>query len=177
MSRLTKNPITIPEKTEVAVEAGVMRVKGPLGTLEKAIRPDVSLEVKDGTILVAPRKKTRFAEALSGTYAAHMSNMIKGVNTAFEKKLVVEGVGYRMEVKGNSVVLNVGYSHPVELAIPDGIEATAEKNVLTLKSIDKDALGQFAANVRAVRKPEPYKGKGIRYEDEVVRRKQGKKTA
>ena len=177
MSRLIKQPITIPAKTEVALEAGTVRVKGPLGEIKRNVRPDVSLEVKDGAIVVAPKKTTRFARALSGTYAAHLKNMIEGVNKAFEKKLVVEGVGYRMEVKGKSVVLNVGFSHPVEVAIPDGIEATAEKNVLTLKSIDNEALGQFAANIRSTKKPEPYKGKGIRYEDEVIRRKQGKKTA
>lgn len=177
MSRLIKQPITIPAKTEVAVEQGLVRVKGPLGTIERKVRSDVSLEMKDGAIVVAPKKTTRFARALSGTYAAHVKNMLEGVNKAFEKKLVVEGVGYRMEVKGTSVVLNVGFSHPVELTIPEGITAEAEKNVLTLKGIDLELLGQFAANVRAVRKPEPYKGKGIRYEDEVIRRKQGKKTA
>jgi len=176
MSRLGKQPITIPEKTEVAIANGKLSVKGPLGQLERDIRSDVSMEVKDGAVVVRPAKKTRLATALWGTYSSHVNNMIKGVNEAFEKKLIVEGVGYKIDVQGNKVVLNVGYSHTVEMIAPEGIELAVEKNVLTIKGINKDVVGEFAANVRAVRKPEPYKGKGIRYSDEVVRRKQGKKA-
>lgn len=176
MSRQAKQPIAIPDKTEVSVVDSVMRVKGPLGEISRPIRADVSVEVKDGAVLVSPRKPTRFAKALWGTYASHVRNMMQGVNTAFEKQLVVEGVGYRVEVQGNKVVFNVGYSHPVELVIPEGIEVTVEKNVLTVKGINKEVVGEFAANIRAVRKPEPYKGKGIRYSDEVIRRKQGKRA-
>lgn len=176
MSRLGKQPITIPEKTEVTVSDGKISVKGPLGMLERNIRNDVKVEVKDKEVHIAPAKKTRFASALWGTYAAHVNNMIHGVNEAFEKKLVVEGVGYKVDVQGNKVVLNVGYSHPVEMTAPEGVEVGTEKNTLSIKGINKDVVGEFAANVRAVRKPEPYKGKGIRYEDEVIRRKQGKKA-
>lgn len=176
MSRLGKQPITIPAKTEVTVSEGKVSVKGPLGVLEREVRNDIKIEVKDGAVIVTPQKKTRFANALWGTYAAHVNNMVKGVNEAFQKKLVVEGVGYKVAVQGNKVVLNVGYSHPVEMIAPEGIELAVEKNVLSIKGINKDVVGEFAANVRAVRKPEPYKGKGIRYEDEVVRRKQGKKA-
>ena len=176
MSRLGKQPITIPAKTEVAIEGGKLSVKGPLGQLEREVRNDVSMEVKDGAVVVKPARKTRFANALWGTYAAHLNNMIKGVNTAFEKKLIIEGVGYKVDVQGNKVVLNVGYSHTVEMVAPEGIELKVEKNTLTIKGINKDVVGEFAANVRQVRKPEPYKGKGIRYSDEVVRRKQGKKA-
>lgn len=187
MSRLGKQPIAIPEKTEVTVSGNKVSVKGPLGVLERDMRSDVSVKVEDGNVVVAPAKNSRFAKALWGTYAAHVNNMVKGVNQAFEKKLIVEGVGYRCEVQparnadgaaggGNKVVLNVGYSHPVELVAPEGIELAAEKNTLTIKGINKDVVGQFAAEVRKVRKPEPYKGKGIRYDGEHIRRKQGKKA-
>lgn len=176
MSRLGRQPIIIPEKTEVAIANGKLSVKGPLGQIEREVRNDVSMEVKDGAVVVKPAKNTRFANALWGTYASHINNMIKGVNEAFEKKLIVEGIGYKVDVQGNKVVLNVGYSHSVEMVVPEGIEVTTEKNVITIKGINKDVVGEFAANIRAVRKPEPYKGKGIRYSDEVIRRKQGKKA-
>ncbi len=176
MSRLGKQPITIPEKTEVTVTADTLSVKGPLGALERPLRSEVKIEVKDGEVVITPTRKSKFARSLWGTYAAHVSNMVKGVNTPFEKKLIVEGVGYRAEAQGNKIVLNVGYSHPVELVAPEGVEVSVEKNVIGVKGINKDHVGEFAANIRAVRKPEPYKGKGIRYEDEVIRRKQGKKA-
>lgn len=176
MSRIGKQPITIPEKTEVTITDGSVSVKGPLGTITRSFRDDVSIETKDNAVVVTPAKKTRLAKALWGTYASHMNNMISGVNTAFEKKLIVEGVGYRSEVQGKNVVLNVGFSHPVSLEIPEGVEVTAEKNLITVKGIDKDVVGEFTAKIRATKKPEPYKGKGIRYEDEIVRRKQGKKA-
>ena len=176
MSRLGKQPITIPEKTEVTVSADSVSVKGPLGVLERPLRPEVKVEVRDGEVVTTPMKKSKFAQALWGTYSAHLNNMVKGVNTPFEKKLIVEGVGYKADAQGNKIVLNVGYSHPVELVAPEGVEVASEKNNITVKGINKDLVGEFAANIRAVRKPEPYKGKGIRYEDEVVRRKQGKKA-
>jgi large subunit ribosomal protein L6 len=176
MSRLGKIPITIPEKTEVNISEGKVSVKGPLGQIERDIRSDVKIEIDGNEIKVAPANKTRFAAALWGTYAAHLRNMVNGVNEAFEKKLIVEGVGYKVDVQGNKVVLNVGYSHPVEMIAPEGIEVIAEKNNLTIKGVNKEVVGEFAANIRDVRKPEPYKGKGIRYHDEVVRRKQGKKA-
>ena len=176
MSRIGKQTITIPEKTEVKFTEGILTVKGPLGELSKKVRSEVSIDVKDGVVVVNPVKQTRFAKALWGTYASHVSNMVKGVNEAFEKKLVVEGVGYRVAVEGKNIILNVGYSHPVSLELPEGIEATVEKNKIKLKGINKETVGEFAANIRAVRKPEPYKGKGIRYEDEVIRRKQGKRA-
>lgn len=176
MSRLGKQPINIPEKTEVTVSDGTVSVKGPLGVISRNIRPDVSIKIEEGNVIIAPVKNSRLAKALWGTYAAHVSNMLKGVNVAFEKKLIIEGVGYRCEVQGNKVILNVGYSHSVELVAPEGIELVVEKNILSIKGINKDVVGQFAAEVRQVRKPEPYKGKGIRYSDEVVRRKQGKKA-
>ena len=176
MSRLGKQPIAIPEKTDVTVTADSVSVKGPLGVLERPLRSEVKVEVKDGEVVVTPTKNSKLARALWGTYSAHINNMVRGVNEPFEKKLVVEGVGYRAEAQGNKIVLSVGYSHPVELAAPEGVEIIVEKNNITVKGINKDDVGEFAANIRATRKPEPYKGKGIRYEDEVVRRKQGKKA-
>lgn len=176
MSRIGKQPIAIPEKTEVEIKDGLVNVKGPLGELNRKVLNDVSIDVKEGNVVLLPKKPTRFAKALWGTYASHISNMIQGVNTHFEKKLVVEGVGYKVETTGKEIILNVGFSHPVKLTIPENIEVIVEKNTITIKGINKEVVGEFSANIRAIKKPEPYKGKGIRYEDEVVRRKQGKKV-
>lgn len=176
MSRIGKQPIVIPEKTEVEIKDGIVRVKGPLGELNRKVLNDVSIDVKDGNVFLSPKKTTRFANALWGTYASHISNMIDGVNTHFEKKLVVEGIGYKVETTEKEITLNVGFSHPIKFTIPDGIEVTVEKNVITIKGINKEEVGEFTAKIRAVKKPEPYKGKGIRYENEIVRRKQGKKV-
>lgn len=176
MSRLGKIPVTIPSGVTVTVENGLVTVAGPKGTLTRAIKPDVTVAVEEGSVVLTPGK-TVLATALWGTYAAHVRNMIKGVTEGFTKILDIEGVGYRAEVKGTTIVLNVGFSHPVTLDIPQGIVAVVEKTSITLSSIDKDLLGQFAANVRKVKKPEPYKGKGIRYRGEFIIRKQGKKAA
>lgn len=176
MSRLAKKPIAIPEKTEVSFVDGLLSVKGPLGNLEKKFRDDVKVEIKDGEVLVSPARNSILSKALVGTYASHIINMIEGVNKEYEKKLVVEGVGFRVEVKGNSLEMALGFSHPVKVDIPEGLKVTAEKNEITISGIDKEQVGEFTASVRALKKPEPYKGKGIRYIDEVVRRKQGKKA-
>ncbi len=175
MSRLGKIPVTIPAGVTVTLADGVLTVTGPKGTLTRDVRDDVSFTIADGQITLAPGKTTH-APALWGTYAAHVRNMITGVTTGFTRILDIEGVGYRAEVKGTDLVLSMGYSHPVILAIPVGITALVEKLAITLSGSDKDALGQFAANVRKVRKPEPYKGKGIRYRGEFIIRKQGKKA-
>ncbi|MFN3188056.1 MAG: 50S ribosomal protein L6 [Candidatus Paceibacteria bacterium] len=175
MSRLGKIPVTIPAGVEVALAEGVLTVKGPKGTLIRDVRPDVEITIEGGEVKLAPGT-TDLAKALWGTYAAHVRNMVKGVTEGFTRILDIEGVGYRAEVKGNDLVLSVGYSHPVPIAIPEGITAVVEKSAITLTGSDKDNLGQFAANVRKVRKPEPYKGKGIRYRDEFIIRKQGKKA-
>lgn len=175
MSRLGKIPVTIPSSVTITHADGVLTIQGPKGTLSRAIRPDVAVTIDGNTLTLEPQK-TADAPALWGTYAAHVRNMINGVTEGFTKILEIEGVGYRAEVKGNDLVLSVGYSHPVPLAIPDGITAVVEKSVITLNGYDKEAVGQFAANVRKVRKPEPYKGKGIRYRGEFIIRKQGKKA-
>lgn len=175
MSRLGKIPVAIPAGVEITLADGVLTVKGPKGTLTRDVRNDVNIVIEDGHVTLTPGK-TVLAKALWGTYAAHVRNMVTGVTTGFTRVLEIEGVGYRAEVKGNTLVLSVGYSHPVPLEIPEGISALVEKSVVTLTGSDKDALGQFAANVRKVRKPEPYKGKGIRYRGEFIIRKQGKKA-
>ncbi|PIR82804.1 50S ribosomal protein L6 [Candidatus Kaiserbacteria bacterium CG10_big_fil_rev_8_21_14_0_10_59_10] len=176
MSRTGKLPIAIPAGTEVSVAEGEVLVKGKGGALSRALHPAVSVEVAGSEIIVKPAAKTRLAQALWGTYAAHIRNMVSGVNTPFEKKLQVEGIGYRAELSGNTLTLLVGFSHPVVLQVPEGITVAVEKNLITISGADKERVGQFAAVVRAVRKPEPYKGKGIRYEGEVIRMKQGKKA-
>lgn len=177
MSRIAKQPIAIPKGTEVTVAAGEVRVKGPKGNLARSFRPeDVTISVEEGAVNLKPARENRLALALWGTYAAHVRNMLKGVNEPFEKKMVVEGIGYRSEVSGNNLQFSIGYSHPVKLPIPEGLTVKAEKNVISIAGADKDLVGAFAAKVRSVRKPEPYKGKGIRYENEVIRRKQGKRA-
>ena len=175
MSRLAKKPIGAG-KAEVSVVGDTLTVKGPKATLTRRIHPSISITVENKEVTVAPKDRSRLAKALTGTYAAHVKNMTKGVETPYTKKLILEGVGYRFELKGKQLVLTVGFSHPVTIDIPADVTATLEKNALTLESADKEAVGQFAANVRRVKPPEPYLGKGIRYDDEVVRRKQGKKA-
>ncbi len=175
MSRLAKKPIAAG-KADVSVSGGTLTVKGAKGTLTKRVHPAVGITVGTEGIIVAPKDHSRLARALTGTFAAHVKNMVKGVETPFTVKLILEGVGYKIELKGKELVLTVGFSHPVVLAIPETVSAKVEKNVVTLESADKEAVGQFAANVRRVKPPEPYLGKGIRYEGEVIRRKQGKKA-
>ncbi len=176
MSRLGKIPVVIPAGVEVTLTDGVLKTKGPKATLERAVLPDVSITIEGNEMTMAPANETKAAKALWGTYAAHARNMITGVTEGFTRVLEIEGVGYRAAVEGNKIVLNVGFSHPVNLDIPEGISAEVVKNAITLTGSDKDALGQFAANVRKVKKPEPYKGKGIRYQGEHIIRKQGKKA-
>jgi len=177
MSRLAKRPIAIPQKTEVTVSGGRIAVKGPKGTLEKHLHRLVAVEVTPEGVQVSPKGTSLEARALIGTYASHVRNMLTGVNTGFQKKLLVEGVGFKWDVQGKTLNLALGFSHPVKVAIPDGLTVTADKGTLTIAGFDKELVGQFAADIRALKKPEPYKGKGIRYEGEVIRRKQGKKAA
>ncbi len=177
MSRVGKKEIKIPTGTEVTLSQGEVTVKGKGGTLTRAVHPAIAIKVENGEVFVTPANKSRLARALWGTYAAHMRNMISGVNTPFVKRLSVEGIGYRVEMNGKQLKLSVGFSHPVMVAIPEGLTVTVDKNVINVAGADKEAVGEFAASVRAVKKPEPYKGKGIRYEGEVVRMKQGKKVA
>ena len=177
MSRTGKRDIQVPAGTEIKISGGELTVKGKNATLVRAMHPAVEITVDGSVAKVSPKNNTRLAKALWGTYAAHLRNMISGVNTPFVKKLQVEGIGYKAEMAGKQVKLIVGYSHPVFVDIPEGLTVVIEKNIITISGADKEVLGEFAATVRAVRKPEPYKGKGIRYEGEVVRMKQGKKVA
>jgi large subunit ribosomal protein L6 len=177
MSRIAKKPIVLPPKTEATFAAGVMTVKGPLGTLTKEFRPHIKVTIENGSITLVPAFDSLQSKALWGTYASHIKNMIAGVNKPYEKKLVVEGIGYKADVRGKDLVLSVGFSHPVSMAIPADLKVTTEKNTVAISGIDCEKVGQFAAQIRAVKKPEPYLGKGIRYDTEVIRRKQGKKAA
>lgn len=177
MSRIAKLPIPIPSGTTVTFNEGVLTVKGPKGELVRELRDEVKVVLDASSITVSPAKEEIFARALWGTYASHIKNMIAGVTTPFSKKLILEGVGFKSEVKGKDLALALGFSHPVSVPIPEGLTVTAEKNNITISGIDKEAVGQFAAKVRSLKKPEPYKGKGFRYDDEVIRRKQGKKAA
>jgi len=176
MSRIGKNEITIPEKTSVSVADGVLTVKGPLGELSKQIHSSVTVSVEGNAVTVKPINTSKLARSLWGTFASHVINMIAGVNATYEKQLELQGVGYKVELQGKTLKLSVGFSHPVLVEIPDGIEVAVEKNLMKVSGIDKEAVGQFAANIRAIKKPEPYKGKGIRYVGEYVRQKQGKKA-
>lgn len=176
MSRLGQKPIEIPEKTELKVEDNKILVKGPLGELSVDLVDGFELKQEGNELTIEPKKKNIKFNSLWGTYVSLIKNSIDGVNQEFEKKLIIEGVGYRAAVQGNKVVLNVGFSHQVELEIPEGIKVEVEKDTISVKGIDKQQVGYFAALIRDTKKPEPYKGKGIRYDDEVIRRKEGKKT-
>ena len=176
MSRIGNRIIMIPEGVTVEENDGVITVKGPKGTLEKTLLRGVKYNVKDNEItLTIDNEKD---SAMHGTMNALLQNMIIGVTKGYSRGLEIVGVGYRFNVQGSKLIINAGYSHPVSLTIPEGIKAEVKDNTqLTLSGIDKELLGEFAAQVRKVRKPEPYKGKGIRYSDEHIRRKEGKKAA
>ena len=176
MSRLGKKPVAIPTGTDVKVESGVLHVKGPQGELARPVHSLVEVQVIDGEASIAPKNNSRLARALWGTFASHLRNMVDGVNENYKKVLILEGVGYRVELAGKTLKLMVGYSHPVEMEVPEGLNVEVVKNTITISGADKEKVGQFAAVVRAKKKPEPYKGKGLRYDDEVIRRKQGKKA-
>lgn len=176
MSRLGKLPIEIPAGVTVQYEGGTFTVKGPKGELSRSFSDDVGITIADNTVTLTPAKETDQARVLWGTYAAHVRNMLQGVTDGFQKQLEIEGVGYRAEAQGNELKLNVGFSHPVTLQAPEGVVVAVEKNLITVSGSDKEAVGQFAANVRASKKPEPYKGKGIHYVGEYIIRKQGKKA-
>lgn len=176
MSRIGKQEILIPEGVKISQAGAVLTVTGPKGTLTKNFRDDITITVADKMVTLNIKRNDKFSKSLWGTYASHIKNMIVGVQTPYQKKLILEGVGFKSEVKGNVFNFALGFSHPVVVKIPDTITATADKNNITISGIDKELVGSFAAAVRALKKPEPYKGKGMRYEGEVIRRKQGKKT-
>ena len=177
MSRIGKQSIQIPENVEVKISDNLISVKGPKGELMLELISEIKAEIKDEEVLVNPRDAKKVNPAIWGTFRALIANMITGVSKGFEKKLIFEGVGFRAAVNGNKLVLNLGFSHPVEIEAPKGIEFKVEKTTIIVSGPDKNLVGQIAANIRASKKPEPYKGKGIRYEKEIIRRKAGKKAA
>jgi large subunit ribosomal protein L6 len=177
MSRLAKKPTTILSGVTVSVLNQILSVSGPKGQLTIEMRPIISAEVTAEGVVFTKQEESVFSRALWGTYAAHLRNMMEGVTIGFTKVLEVEGVGYRWALSGSNVEMQLGFSHPVIVAIPEGLTVTTEKNTMTIMGIDKEKVGQFAASIRSLKKPEPYKGKGIRYQGEIIRRKDGKKGA
>lgn len=176
MSRVGNRIITLPENVTVTTDKNIVTVKGPKGELSTEINPNISVNI-EGNELKVTRTDDAY-KAFHGTANANINNMIIGVTKGYEKKLEAVGVGYRFTIKGNTLVVNAGYSHPVEMNIPEGITLESPSNTeLVIKGINKILVGEFAANVRKIRKPEPYKGKGIRYKDEYIIRKVGKKAA
>jgi len=176
MSRLAKKPIVVPPKVTVSIGGGKLTVKGAKDTLVKDVHSFINMEVTPEGVVITPANNTRLAKALTGTFASHLRGMIQGVETPFKKTLVLNGVGYKVELKGKDLHFVVGFSHPVSLPVPEGITAAVAKNVITIEGPDKQQVGQFAAEVRGIKPPEPYLGKGIKYDDEVILRKQGKKA-
>jgi large subunit ribosomal protein L6 len=176
MSRIGKKIIQIPDGVDVKINNNLISVKGPKGELSREIGSGISAELKDGNLLIGSDNDEKGSSAFWGTNQALINNIILGVKNGFEKKLTFEGVGYKAVVNGNKLVLSLGFSHPVEVEAPKGIEFKVEKNVIIVSGIDKHLVGQVAANIRLKRRVEPYKGKGIRYEKEIVRRKAGKKA-
>ena len=175
MSRVGKKAVVIPEKISVDYKGRELVVKGQKGSLRRTIHPSVDLAIKDKEICVVIESQDRKSRSLQGLTRSLVSNMVTGVSKGFERTLEINGIGYRAEMKGKSILLNLGYSHPIDFALPDGIDATVDKNnVIKLSGIDKEKLGETAASIRKLRAPEPYKGKGIKYAEEHVQRKAGK---
>lgn len=174
MSRIGKKPIAIPSGVDIKLEEGHLKVKGPKGQLERQVHPKVAISVEEATAQVSVVDESRESRALHGLFRMLVANMVTGVSQGFEKTLEVVGVGYRAELKDRTAVLNVGYSQPVNFELPEGVDAKIDKTKIVLSSIDKELLGLTAAKIRSIRKPEPYKGKGIKYADEMIRRKAGK---
>ncbi len=175
MSRVGKLPITVPQGVKVAINGGLINVEGPKGKLSCTTRPEVVINMEESTIKVLPRDESKESNSFQGLYRQLVNNMVIGVSKGFSKTLIINGVGFRADLKANILTLNLGYSELIEVVLPQGITATVENpNRVTISGIDKQLVGQTCAEIRSLREPEPYKGKGIRYEDEVIRRKAGK---
>jgi len=178
MSRLGKLPIELPESTTCKIEGDFIIIKGQKGELKQKTHPAIKVLVKDKQIIVnVADPDIRSQRALWGLYRSLLNNMVIGVNQGFSKKLEINGVGYKASGGGQKILLNLGYSHPINFVLPDGLEAKVEANTITISGLDKQAVGETAAQIRRLRKPEPYKGKGIKYADEIIRRKAGKTAA
>lgn len=177
MSRIGKQTVIVPKGTEVNLSGTVFSAKGPKGTLTRDFPGDISINIEGDKITFTPTKENDpSVRALWGTYASHVKNMVEGVNEGFHKTLILDGIGFKAEVSGDKLNLALGFSHPVVVQILEGLTVTVEKNNIKIEGINKELVGQFAASVRALKKPEPYKGKGFHYDDEVIRRKQGKRA-
>lgn len=176
MSRIGKQIINIPQGTEATLTGDIFKVKSAKGELTLAIDPRLALNINGSEITLSRKQDNDSLSPIWGTYAAHVSNMVEGVSKGFVKKLQIEGIGYKAEVKGSDIVMGLGFSHPVTVQIPQGLKVAVEKGIITVEGIDKGAVGGFAAKLREKKRPEPYKGKGIRYEGEHITMKQGKKT-
>jgi large subunit ribosomal protein L6 len=178
MSRIGKMPITIPKGVKVELNNNNIKISGERGTLESSFHPDMQVKIEEGKIFVSRPSENKFHRSLHGLSRTLINNMVEGVSSGFEKILEIQGVGYRATLEGGKMVLQIGYSHPIEFDTPKGIEFEVEKQkIIKIKGINKQLVGETAAKIRSLRKPEPYKGKGIRYIDEVVRRKVGKTGA
>lgn len=176
MSRVAKNPIQLPAGVEVKLAGGQISIKGPLGTLTQAMNREVDVEHADQQLKCKARSNSMFSHAMSGTMRALLANMVRGVTTGFERKLTLVGVGYRAQAAGDTLNLNLGFSHPVAYKLPQGVKAeTPSQTEIVVKGMDKQQVGQVAAEIRGFREPEPYKGKGVRYADETVILKETKK--
>ena len=176
MSRVGKKPIQIPAGVEVKQEGNYIFVKGPKGELKREAFSEVKISVKDGKIEVFPYKESKKTNAIWGLCRALVFNMVEGVSKGYKKKLQIEGIGFKARVEGDKLILNVGFSHPVEVLQPEGIKFSVEKNIIIISGFDKELVGQIAAKIKMIKKPEPYKGKGIRYFGEVIKLKAGKKV-
>ncbi|MCF8024051.1 MAG: 50S ribosomal protein L6 [Desulfobacteraceae bacterium] len=174
MSRVGKKPIPVPEKTKITYSQGVLTVEGPKGTLTRRIHPKVELDIGDEQVAVTVDRSDKTTKALWGTTRAQVANMIAGVSSGFERVLEIYGIGYRAELKGRNIELHLGYSHPINFELPEGIDAAVDKATIRLSGIDKELLGFTASSIRKMRPPEPYKGKGVKYAEELVQRKAGK---
>ncbi len=177
MSRIGKKPIPIPKDVKVNLQGNLLTVKGPKGELKREIHPLVNIHTENDQILVTVNDGNRKSRSLHGLFRALIANMVTGVTQGFEKGLEIVGVGYRAELSGRTATFHLGYSRPVKFELPEGVDARVEKTKVTLSGIDKDLVGKTAAKIRSLRKPEPYKGKGIRYDGETIRRKAGKTGA
>ncbi len=177
MSRIANKPLVLPAKVEVTIDGTTVKVKGPMGELSRSFPEFVKFSVADNAVTTTIHTDDRKKKPMLGTAAALIRNMVLGVSAGYKKQLLIEGVGFKADAKGEELHLALGFSHPVVVPVPKGLKVTTGKGTIDIEGIDKELVGAFAADVRALKKPEPFKGKGIRYSDEVIRRKQGKKTA
>lgn len=178
MSRVGKNPVTVPNGVEVSLVSGMLKAKGKLGEQSVTILPEIEVKIADSEIVVSPKDNSKRAMAMWGTTRSLVNNAVSGVSEGFVKRLEVNGVGYRAQAQGSKLTLQLGYSHDINYVVPEGIKVAIEgdrNNVIAVSGADKQKVGQVASEIRAFRKPEPYKGKGVRYSDEYIVRKEGKK--